>query len=98
MAFIAAHVARQSVDGLRWGVQPICRVLTEHGCKIDPSTYHASLTRAPSARERSDELMLIETRRVHDASSRRYGADKVEAEPGRHRGGPLHGGAADENC
>ncbi len=77
MEFIAAHADRESVDGLRWGVQPICRVLTEHGCKIAPSTYYAFLTRAPSARERSDELMLSEIRRVHHASTKRYGADKV---------------------
>ena len=77
MEFIAAHADRESVDGLRWGVQPICRVLTEHGCKIALSTYYAFLTRAPSARERSDELMLSEIRRVHHASTKRYGADKV---------------------
>ena len=23
----------------RFGVEPICRVLTEHGCKIAPRTY-----------------------------------------------------------
>jgi putative transposase len=22
------------------GVEPICRVLSEHGCPIDPSTYY----------------------------------------------------------
>jgi putative transposase len=77
VAFIAAHADRESVDGLRWGVQPICRVLTEHGCKIAPSTFYAFRSRPPSARHRSDELMLIEVRRVHDGSGRRYGADKV---------------------
>jgi putative transposase len=24
----------------QFGVEPICRVLTEHGCKIAPSTYY----------------------------------------------------------
>lgn len=77
MEFIAAHANRESADGLRWGVQPICRVLTEHGCKIAPSTYYAFLTRAPSARDQSDELMAVEVDRVFKASRNRYGADKV---------------------
>jgi len=34
----------------RFGVEPICRVLTEHGCKIAPSTYYAAKSRAASAR------------------------------------------------
>lgn len=38
----------------RFGVEPICRVLTEHGCKIAPSTYYAALNRAPSQRALSD--------------------------------------------
>ncbi|TXN32503.1 hypothetical protein [Lacisediminihabitans profunda] len=33
-----------------FGVEPICRVLTEHSCQIAPSTYYAAKTRAPSAR------------------------------------------------
>jgi len=77
VAFIAAHVDRQWVDGLRWGVQPICRVLSEHGVPIAPSTYYASSTRAPSARSISDEVMLAEVRRVFSGSGNRYGADKV---------------------
>jgi hypothetical protein len=27
----------------RFGVEPICRVLSEHGMKIAPSTYYAAL-------------------------------------------------------
>jgi putative transposase len=34
----------------RFGVEPICRVLTEHGCTIAPSTYYAARTRPASAR------------------------------------------------
>ncbi len=59
------------------GVQPICRVLTEHGCKIAPSTYYAFTTRAPSARSVCDEARLVQVRRVFAASGNRYGADKV---------------------
>ena len=32
----------------RFGVEPICRVLTEHGVKIAPSTYYAGLRRPAS--------------------------------------------------
>ena len=42
-AFIDAHRDR-------FGVEPICRVLTEHGCKIAPSTYYAAKNRPASAR------------------------------------------------
>jgi len=34
----------------QFGVEPICRVLTEHGVPIAPSTYYAAKTRPPSAR------------------------------------------------
>ena len=40
MRFIAAHAERVTVGGLRWGVEPICRVLAEQGTPIAPSTYH----------------------------------------------------------
>ena len=62
----------------RFGVEPICRVLTQHGCKIAPSTYYAARHRAPSARTRRDELVLVEVRRVHKASrGGLYGSLKV---------------------
>ncbi len=42
-AFIAEHRAR-------FGVVPICRALTAHGCTITPTTFHAWARRAPSKR------------------------------------------------
>jgi putative transposase len=42
-AFIAEHRAR-------FGVAPICRVLSEHGCAIAPRTFYAWLKREPSRR------------------------------------------------
>ena len=48
----------------RFGVEPVCRVLTEHGVKIAPSTYYAARTRPPSARAVRDEAVLAEIRRV----------------------------------
>mgnify|MGYP000864400333 CR=1 FL=1 len=41
----------------RFGVEPICRVLTQHGCKIAPSTYYAARARTPSARTVSDAVV-----------------------------------------
>jgi putative transposase len=38
----------------RFGVEPICRVLTDADTKIAPSTYYAHRTRPPSARSISD--------------------------------------------
>lgn len=50
ISFIADHKPR-------FGVEPICRVLTEHGCEIAPSTYYAARDRMPSKRARSDEAV-----------------------------------------
>jgi len=60
-AFIEAHRDR-------FGVVPICRVLTEHGCPIVPSTYYAGRKRRPCARQVRDEFVLDEVCRVHKAS------------------------------
>ena len=48
--FIAEHRSR-------FGVAPICRVLTEHGCKIAPRTFHAWASRAPSKRALWDTVI-----------------------------------------
>ena len=47
-----------------FGVEPICRVLSEHGCQIAPSTYYASKTRPASARAVRDAGLLVEIGRV----------------------------------
>lgn len=62
----------------RFGVEPICRVLGEHGCGIAPSTYYAAKARPLSARARSDAELVVEIRRVHFEVGRGlYGARKV---------------------
>lgn len=48
----------------RFGVEPICRVLTQHGWKIAPSTYYAFKTRAPSARSLRDAELVEHLERV----------------------------------
>jgi putative transposase len=65
----------------RFGVEPICRVLTEHGCQIAPRTYYAARRRPLSARSQRDAQLLVEIRRVHTASrGGLYGARKVHAQ------------------
>ena len=71
MAFIDEHRGR-------FGVEPICRVLSEHGCKIAPNTYYVFKKRPPSARAVRDEYLKGEITRVCEASiGGVYGADKV---------------------
>jgi putative transposase len=78
--FIAASADRVSADGLRWGVEPICRVLSAHGLQIAPSTYYAHRGRPASARTLRDAELLVEIARVHgDRTIGRglYGTRKV---------------------
>ena len=46
------------------GPVPICRVLTEHGIKIAPSTYYARKKRPPSKRAVQDAWLMEEIERV----------------------------------
>jgi putative transposase len=68
--FIAGHKAR-------FGVEPICRVLSQHGCPIAPSTYYDAKGRPPSARARRDEQLRAAIRRAHQDNYGVYGACKV---------------------
>jgi putative transposase len=68
MSFIMEHRGR-------WGVEPICRVL-----QVAPSSDYAALRRPPSARQRRDEVLKAEIRRVWDEHRQVYGADKVWAQ------------------
>ncbi len=60
-----------------FGVEPICRVLTEAGAQIAPSTYYAAKTRPPSARAARDEALKVEIRRVFEDNFGVYGVRKV---------------------
>ena len=76
MRFVAEHADRRTVDGLRWGVEPICRGLTEHGTPIAPSTYYDARERTSARAERDEQLKTAITR-VHAANYGVYGARKV---------------------
>ena len=68
MSFIQAH-------RVRWGVEPICRVL-----QVAPSSYYAAVRRPASARQQRDVVVKVAIRRVWDAHRQVYGADKVWAQ------------------
>jgi putative transposase len=68
--FITGHKAR-------FGVEPICRVLSEHGCPIAPSTYYGAIGRPPSARARRDEQLRAAIMRVRQDNYDVYGPRKV---------------------
>jgi putative transposase len=74
--FVAEHADRTTVDGLRWGVEPICRVLTEHGTPIAPSTFYDARTRR-SDRAVRDAQLKAEISRIWDANYGVYGARKI---------------------
>lgn len=77
MEFVRVHAGHQDIGGLRWGVEPICAVLTEHGLPVAPSTYYEHLNRAASDRDRRDAVLVNEIRRVYNTNYGVYGARKV---------------------
>ncbi len=60
-----------------FGVEPICRVLTDNDIQIAPSTYYAAKSRPPSRRSQEDEKLLEAIHRVHVDSRGLYGVRKV---------------------
>jgi len=60
-----------------FGVEPICKVLREHGIGIAPNTYHVANKRPPSPRSVRDAELRIEIQRVFDENLFVYGADKI---------------------
>jgi putative transposase len=61
----------------RFGVEPICDVLREHGVGIAPNTYWVAKKRPPSKRSVRDEELNVEIQRVFDENLFVYGADKI---------------------
>jgi putative transposase len=78
--FIREHADRRQPvadGGLRWGVEPICAVLTEHGLKIAPSTYYEHLAATETASQQRDAYLSGEIARVHRDNFAVYGPRKV---------------------
>jgi putative transposase len=70
---VIAHRDRRTA-GLRWGFEPICRVLG-----VSPSTVRSHLARPPCARRVEDEALKIEIRRIFDENYQVYGVRKIRA-------------------
>ena len=73
---MAEHADRRTADGLRWGVEPICRVLSEHGTPIAPSTFYDARARR-SERAVRDEQLKAEISLIWNVNYGVYGARKV---------------------
>ena len=67
------------IDAYRaeFGVEPICTVLSEHGCKIAPSTYWSAKKREPSARAQRHAVLMPILLGLWMANYRVYGARKL---------------------
>lgn len=61
-------------DGLRWGFEPICKVL-----QISPSTVRSHVARPVCARKLADELLGERIARIHAVNYQVYGVRKVRA-------------------
>jgi len=78
--FIRMHRDHREDGGLRWGVEPICAVLSQHGLPIAPSaidTYYERVAKQPTDRDRRDAALINQIRRVHADNYGVYGARKV---------------------
>jgi putative transposase len=76
--FIDEHKDRAD-GGLRWGVEPICQVLREHGLAVAPATYYAAKTRPPSPRTVRDRQLMPVLAELHWANYGVYGVRKMHA-------------------
>jgi putative transposase len=77
--FITEHKDHQVPDpatggvGLRWGVEPMCQVLSQHGIKISPSTYYEWFDKQPTRRQDADaELVALITAQREDKKTGRF--------------------------
>lgn len=67
IAFIREHKDQRvtgpdGVEGLRWGVEPMCTVLTEHGIAIAPATYYEWVDKQPTRQQLRDEHVTAQIR------------------------------------
>ena len=77
MTFIDEHQGHRVGDGLGWGVESRCAVLSEHGATIAPSTYYDARARLASARDRRDEQLKEQIAQVYRDNYGVHGARKV---------------------
>jgi hypothetical protein len=75
--YLPHQVGHAGIEHPRIGVEPICRVLTEHGWPIAASTVRAFRKRSASSRQRRDEEPMEHIARVHKENYGVFGARKV---------------------
>ncbi|MDA8063279.1 MAG: IS3 family transposase, partial [Actinomycetota bacterium] len=63
----------------QFGVEPICRVLSEHGMPIAPSTYYAHVARRVSDADWDDAHLANRLLDLWRANRSVYGIDKLAA-------------------
>ena len=70
MEFISAHQhQRVGADGLKWGVESMCAVLSEFGVTIAPSTYYAHRAgRGPSKADWADAQVIDAVHRLRQSN------------------------------
>ncbi len=85
--------------GLRWGVEPMCQVLTRHGIVISPSTYYEWVDKAPTKRQLADkQIVAVITAQREDKRTGKFvrtPGQPHDVDPAARTGprrGPLHGG------
>ena len=63
------------IDGhkVRFGVEPICRVLSQHGVQVAPSGYYAFKARTPSKRALSDAFVWERIEALQDDKTKGNG-------------------------
>ena len=74
IAFIDAHRDR-------FGVEPICRLLREHGCGIAPNTYWAAKQRPPSKRAVRDVELSVEIQGAYAPLASGFNYEKLGVVP-----------------
>ncbi len=69
------------IDGhkVRFGVEPICRVLSQHGVQVAPSGYYAFKARTPSKRALSDAFVWERIEALQDDKTKGKGEDAKKA-------------------
>ncbi|MGY4967451.1 transposase [Streptomyces sp. 900105245] len=76
--FVAKHKDHVGEAGVRWGVEPICRVLSDHGLPVAASTYRDAVRRpVVRARAERERMLKREIARVHATNFGVCGARKI---------------------
>jgi putative transposase len=71
--FVTANRGRRT-QGLRWGLEPICRVL-----QVSPAAVRSAMVRPVCARRVADEVLKVRVQEIFDENYQVYGCRKIRA-------------------